>query len=77
VADSTEERPSNRLASETSAYLRQHMHNPVDWYPWGPEALERAGRAAGLAEALLLRPDSDAPDPLLPRTPPALRRLKP
>src|SRR5690606_941860 len=25
-----------------SAYLRQHMGNPVDWYPWGPEALERA-----------------------------------
>jgi hypothetical protein len=36
------ERPPNRLAAETSAYLRQHMRNPVDWYPWGPEALERA-----------------------------------
>jgi len=36
------ESPVNRLAGETSAYLRQHMHNPVDWYPWGPEALERA-----------------------------------
>ncbi|HKJ24210.1 MAG TPA: thioredoxin domain-containing protein [Myxococcota bacterium] len=35
--------PTNRLADETSAYLRQHMHNPVDWYPWGREALERAG----------------------------------
>ncbi len=34
----------NRLAGETSAYLRQHMHNPVDWHPWGPEALERARR---------------------------------
>ena len=32
----------NRLASETSPYLLQHQHNPVDWYPWGPEALERA-----------------------------------
>jgi uncharacterized protein len=32
----------NRLAQETSPYLRQHAHNPVDWYPWGPEALERA-----------------------------------
>ena len=32
----------NRLASETSPYLLQHAHNPVDWYPWGPEALERA-----------------------------------
>jgi uncharacterized protein YyaL (SSP411 family) len=32
----------NRLASETSPYLLQHAENPVDWYPWGPEALERA-----------------------------------
>jgi len=32
----------NRLASETSPYLRQHASNPVDWYPFGPEALERA-----------------------------------
>jgi uncharacterized protein YyaL (SSP411 family)/aryl-alcohol dehydrogenase-like predicted oxidoreductase len=32
----------NRLASETSPYLLQHAHNPVDWYPWGPEALSRA-----------------------------------
>ncbi len=32
----------NRLASETSPYLRQHAHNPVDWYPWGDEAFERA-----------------------------------
>ena len=35
-------RPTNRLAGETSAYLRQHQHNPVDWYPWGEEALARA-----------------------------------
>ncbi|MGI8440705.1 MAG: thioredoxin domain-containing protein [Thermoleophilaceae bacterium] len=33
---------ANRLAEETSPYLLQHMDNPVDWYPWGPEALERA-----------------------------------
>jgi uncharacterized protein len=33
---------TNRLANEPSPYLRQHAHNPVDWYPWGPEALERA-----------------------------------
>ncbi len=32
----------NRLAYETSPYLRQHAHNPVDWYPWGEEALARA-----------------------------------
>jgi uncharacterized protein YyaL (SSP411 family) len=35
---------SNRLAQETSPYLRQHADNPVDWYPWGQEALERARR---------------------------------
>ena len=32
----------NRLAQETSPYLQQHAANPVDWYPWGPEALERS-----------------------------------
>jgi uncharacterized protein YyaL (SSP411 family) len=34
----------NRLAQETSPYLQQHAGNPVDWYPWGAEALERARR---------------------------------
>jgi uncharacterized protein YyaL (SSP411 family) len=34
----------NRLAHETSPYLLQHQHNPVDWWPWGPEALAEAGR---------------------------------
>jgi uncharacterized protein YyaL (SSP411 family) len=33
---------SNRLAQETSPYLRQHQDNPVDWYPWGPEAFTAA-----------------------------------
>jgi uncharacterized protein YyaL (SSP411 family) len=33
---------TNRLAEETSPYLLQHAHNPVDWYPWGDEALARA-----------------------------------
>src|SRR5215210_201833 len=33
---------TNRLASETSPYLLQHAHNPVDWFPWGPDALTRA-----------------------------------
>ena len=33
----------NRLAEETSPYLLQHANNPVDWHPWGPEALERPG----------------------------------
>lgn len=32
----------NRLATETSPYLIQHADNPVDWYPWGPEALNKA-----------------------------------
>jgi uncharacterized protein len=32
----------NRLIHETSPYLRQHARNPVDWYPWGPEAFARA-----------------------------------
>jgi uncharacterized protein len=34
----------NRLIDETSPYLLQHAHNPVDWYAWGPEALERAAQ---------------------------------
>jgi uncharacterized protein YyaL (SSP411 family) len=33
---------SNRLIDEKSPYLLQHAHNPVDWYPWGPAALEKA-----------------------------------
>ena len=33
---------TNKLAGETSPYLLQHAHNPVDWYPWGDEAFERA-----------------------------------
>ncbi len=35
-------RPANRLIHETSPYLLQHAYNPVDWYPWGEEALSRA-----------------------------------
>jgi uncharacterized protein len=41
-AAGTEPRYTNRLAGETSPYLLQHAHNPVDWYPWGPEALAKA-----------------------------------
>ena len=33
---------TNRLAGETSPYLLQHAHNPVDWYPWGEEAFRVA-----------------------------------
>jgi uncharacterized protein YyaL (SSP411 family) len=36
--------PANRLIHEKSPYLLQHAHNPVDWYPWGDEAFERARR---------------------------------
>jgi uncharacterized protein YyaL (SSP411 family) len=35
-------RHTNRLIHETSPYLQQHAHNPVDWYPWGPDALAKA-----------------------------------
>src|SRR5512135_1764985 len=40
----TETGPTNRLGRESSPYLLQHRRNPVDWYPWGEEALERARR---------------------------------
>ena len=39
-----EHKYTNRLIHETSPYLLQHAHNPVDWYPWGPEAFEAARR---------------------------------
>jgi uncharacterized protein len=38
----TESRHTNHLIKETSPYLLQHAHNPVDWYPWGPEALAKS-----------------------------------
>ena len=38
----TNREPTNRLAQETSPYLLLHAHNPVDWYPWGDEALNKA-----------------------------------
>ena len=42
-SDSTsKEKKANHLLGETSTYLLQHAYNPVQWYPWGPEALERA-----------------------------------
>jgi uncharacterized protein len=41
---SDEARHENRLARETSPYLLQHQHNPVDWWAWGPEALAEANR---------------------------------
>ena len=42
MTDAPAARQPNRLIHEVSPYLRQHAHNPVDWYPWGEEALERA-----------------------------------
>jgi uncharacterized protein YyaL (SSP411 family) len=39
---SSSEEFTNRLINETSPYLLQHAHNPVDWYPWGDEAFDRA-----------------------------------
>ena len=43
-ADSPADQPMNALANEKSPYLLQHAHNPVDWYPWGAEAFEKARR---------------------------------
>ena len=37
--NATDNRRPNRLVHATSPYLLQHAHNPVDWYPWGEEAL--------------------------------------
>jgi uncharacterized protein YyaL (SSP411 family) len=41
-------RPANHLAHESSPYLLQHAHNPVDWYPWGTEAFARAKKEGKL-----------------------------
>ena len=40
----TEHEHTNRLINETSPYLLQHAHNPVDWFPWGEEAFEISRR---------------------------------
>ena len=42
TADGAEEKYTNRLIHEKSPYLLQHAHNPVDWYPWGKEAFDKA-----------------------------------
>src|SRR5437868_12311750 len=42
AADPKEKGKPNRLAKESSPYLLQHAYNPVDWFPWGPEAFEKA-----------------------------------
>jgi len=43
-SDGAEPKHTNRLIDETSPYLLQHAHNPVDWHPWGDEAFEKAKR---------------------------------
>ena len=45
-----EKHPANRLAKESSPYLLQHAHNPVNWYPWGEEALSAAQRDSASAQ---------------------------
>jgi uncharacterized protein YyaL (SSP411 family) len=45
MAASAQSLHQNRLARETSPYLLQHQHNPVDWWPWGPDALAEAKRS--------------------------------
>lgn len=42
------DRQPNKLINESSPYLLQHAYNPVDWHPWGPEALEKAEREGKL-----------------------------
>ena len=42
MQDTTAYAHTNRLVHETSPYLLQHAHNPVDWYPWGEEAFAKA-----------------------------------
>ena len=44
----------NRLAKEKSPYLRQHATNPVDWYPWGKEALDKAKKENVFLEAMFM-----------------------
>jgi uncharacterized protein YyaL (SSP411 family) len=43
-AETPAEAPANRLVDAGSPYLLQHAHNPVDWYPWGKEAIDKAKR---------------------------------
>ncbi|MFN4260004.1 MAG: thioredoxin domain-containing protein [Gemmataceae bacterium] len=46
--DKQKKHPPNRLAQESSPYLLQHAHNPVHWYPWGPEAFAKAKKEGKL-----------------------------
>lgn len=51
---------TNRLGSEKSPYLLQHARNPVDWYPWGEEAFDRARLGRPGSERIRVR---NAPPP--------------
>jgi uncharacterized protein YyaL (SSP411 family) len=46
--DKPRAKKANRLAREISPYLQQHAHNPVDWFPWGPEAFAKAKKEGKL-----------------------------
>src|SRR5262249_10326459 len=43
-----DKKPANRLGKESSPYLLQHAHNPVDWFPWGEEAFAKAKKEGKL-----------------------------
>ena len=47
-------RAANRLARESSPYLLQHAHDPVQWQPWAPEAFARMSRGEGARTVVLL-----------------------
>lgn len=56
---------TNRLINEKSPYLLQHAHNPVDWYPWGEEAFNKAKKEyAGTAREIFEYVLRDMTDPL-------------
>ena len=66
-SDAAEAKFTNRLIHETSPYLRQHAHNPVDWQPWDAEALEQARKEdkpilLGINTALQLQVGRDTLD---------------
>src|SRR6266566_7239540 len=48
VVKETPKHPANHLAGQSSPYLLMHLHNPVDWHPWGPEAFAKAKKEGKL-----------------------------
>ena len=61
---STDNEHCNSLINETSPYLLQHAHTPVNWYPWGEEALADGGRT--ILDTALFLLDPDTPFALVP-----------